>query len=105
MKNFGLADGSATPAFGRVIVVFLLLAALAWGAAWVLRRYGPRWRIAGVSTAGPIQQVARATLPGGIACHVIEVQGSRVLITVTRHGVTSLLLGPAAETKKPELAP
>src|SRR3954454_16201120 len=89
MKDFGLAHGSPTPAFGRVILVFLLLAALAWAAAWLLRRYGPRWRIAAVAGAGPIRQVARSSLPGGIACHLIEAHGSRVLITVTRQGVTS----------------
>ena len=105
MKHFGLADGSSTPAFGRVIVVFLLLAALAWGAAWLLRRYGPRWRIAAVGGAGPIQSLARSTLPGGIACHLVEAQGSRVLITVTRHGVSSLLLGPTTGNKTAEPTP
>jgi|SRR5215831_2921952 len=105
MKGFGLADGSTTPAFGRVIVVFLLLAALAWGAAWLLRRYGSaRWRNVATGGVGPIQPLARTSLPGGIACHLVEAQGSRVLITVTRHGVSSLLLG-ATDAKNTEPAP
>src|SRR5262245_31605928 len=102
LKGFGLAESSSTPAFGRIIVVFLLLAALAWAAAWLLRRYGARFRIAGTNVAAPIRAVARSNLPGGIACHVVEVEGSRVLITVSRHGVSSLALGAA---RPPEAAP
>ena len=113
LKGFGLAEGSSTPAFGRIIVVFLLLAALAWAAAWLLRRFSSRWGarfglggIGGIGSAGanPLRHVARSSLPGGIACHLVEAQGSRVLITVSRHGVTSLLLG-AATPPPPESAP
>ena len=43
LKGFGLAEGSSTPAFGRIMVVFLLLAALAWAAVWLLRRFSSRW--------------------------------------------------------------
>jgi len=109
LKGFGLAEGSSTPAFGRIMVVFLLLAALAWAAAWLLRRFSSRWGsrfgLGGIGIAGasPIRHVARSSLPGGIACHLVEAQGSRVLITVSRHGVTSLLLGAA--TPPPESAP
>jgi hypothetical protein len=101
LKGFGLAEGASTPAFGRIMVVFLLLAALAWAAAWLLRRFSSRWGARfglggiGIVAASPIRQVARSSLPGGIACHLVEAQGSRVLITVSRHGVTSLLLGAA----------
>ncbi len=86
------------------MVVFLLLAALAWAAAWLLRRFSSRWGARfglggiGVAGASPIRHVARSSLPGGIACHLVEAQGSRVLITVSRHGVTSLLLGAATPT-------
>jgi hypothetical protein len=109
LKGFGLAEGSSTPAFGRIMVVFLMLAALAWAAAWLLRRFSSRWGarfgLGGIVGAGasPIVHVARSSLPGGIACHLVEAQGSRVLITVSRHGVTSLLLGAA--TPRPESAP
>ena len=109
LKGFGLAEGSSTPAFGRIMVVFLLLAALAWACAWLLRRFSSRWGARfglggiGGAAASPIRHVARSSLPGGIACHLVEAQGSRVLITVSRHGVTSLLLGAA--TPPPESAP
>ena len=66
MKGFGLAETAAAPAFGRVIVVFLLLAALAWAAAWLLRRYGKQWRIPAAGGGGVIRPLARSTLPGGI---------------------------------------
>jgi len=110
LKGFGLAEGSSTPAFGRIMVVFLLLAGLAWAAAWLLRRFSSRWGarfgLGGIGAAGasPIRHVARSSLPGGIACHLVEAQGSRVLITVSRHGVTSLSLG-AATPPPPESAP
>ena len=98
LKGFGLADGgSATPGLGRVILVFMVIAALAWGMAWLLRRYGARWRIGAVAGAVgvPIRPLARNSLPGGVACHLIEAGGKRVLISVSRHGVSSLLLGDA----------
>jgi hypothetical protein len=98
LKGFGLAESSSSLPFGRIVLVFLLLAALAWAAAWLLRRYGSRFGLGGVAIAGggPIRHVARSSLPGGVACHLVEAQGSRVLITVTRHGVTSQLL-PATQ--------
>ena len=106
LKGFGLAEGSSTPAFGRVIVVFLLLAAFAWSAAWLLRRYGARfgmrWGIAAVSTGTPIRPLARSSLPGGVTCHLIDAEGSRVLITVSRHGVSSLALGPSPAQPRAE---
>jgi hypothetical protein len=107
LKGFGLAEGSSSPPFGRIILVFVLLAALAWAAAWLLRRFssrwGPRLGLAGMAIAGggPIRHVARSSLPGGLACHLVEAQGSRVLITVSRHGVTSLLLGAAEPAPPP----
>jgi hypothetical protein len=107
MKGFGLAEGPATPAFGRILVVFALIAALAWGCAWALRRFAPRFGLgqrfgvlAGSGAAGEIRQLARSSLPGGVACHLVEVQGSRVMITVTRQGVSTVMLGatpPASE--------
>jgi hypothetical protein len=98
LKEFGLAESTSTPALGRVIVVFVLLAALAWAAAWLLRRYGARLRIGAVNNSPPIRALARSNLPGGIACHLVEVQGTRVLITASRHGVTSLQLEEAPAT-------
>jgi hypothetical protein len=104
LRSFGLAESGATPAFGRVIVVFLLIAALAWGIAWFLKRHGRRFGLAGAepaaSGASAIRHLARSGLPGGIVCHLVEAQGSRVLITVSRHGVSSVALGDAPPAEK-----
>jgi hypothetical protein len=106
LHGFGLAESGATaPAFGRVIVAFVLVAALAWGVAWLLRRYGFRGAAVAGGAATPVRHLARSTLPGGIACHVVEAQGRQVLITVTRHGVTSLVLGDTTPPVAPGPAP
>ena len=104
LHDFGLAPANVgAPGYGRILVVFALIVALAWAATWLLRRYGARFRAGTLGTTSPIRQLARNTLPGGIACHVVEAQGQRVLITVTRHGVASLLLGDVpAKQSAPE---
>jgi hypothetical protein len=99
LHGFGLAESAATPAYGRVLIVFLLVAGLAWGGVWLMRRYGLRGPLRALGVPGTpqqLRQIGRTSLPGGIACHVIETQGKTVLITVTRNGVTSLVLGDAA---------
>jgi hypothetical protein len=99
LRGLGLAGSNvAAPGFGRVLVVFLLVAALAWGASWLLRRYGNRLRPGVIGGAAPIRHLARNTLPGGVACHLVETQGRQVLITVSRSGVSSVLLGEAPES-------
>src|SRR3954471_22063325 len=86
LKGFGLAssDAGSLP-IGRVILAFLLVAALAWAATWLLRRTGFRGAAIGATGVASIRTLARSTLPGGVTCHVIETQGRQVLITVTRH--------------------
>jgi hypothetical protein len=108
LRGFGLAEsGPSTPGIGKILLVFLLMCAFAWGATWLLRRYGaklPGRMLPGAGAgagATPIRQLSRSTLPGGIACHVVEAQGREVLITVTRHGVTSLVLGDVTPPKSP----
>jgi hypothetical protein len=104
LSGFGLAESAATPAYGRVLIAFLLVAALAWGGIWLMRRYGLRGPLRALGDPGAgskIRPLARSSLPGGIACHVVEAQGKTVLITVTRNGVTSLVLGEAAPPPAP----
>jgi hypothetical protein len=108
LHGFGLAESAATtPAYGRVLIAFLLVVGLAWGCVWLMRRYGFRGPLRGLGVTGvapPVRPLARGTLPGGIACHVIETQGKKVLITVTRNGVTSLVLGDAEPPPSPGAA-
>jgi hypothetical protein len=106
LRNLGLAEsGMSGPSILRVLLTFALAVAIAWGAIWLLRRYGVKlpgkFGIAGTFGASPIKPLARSVLPGGITCHVVEAQGCDVLITVTRSGVTSLVLGKSADREKP----
>ena len=112
LRGFGLNGGDVgAPGFGRVITVFILVAALAWGATWILRRYGLRSAGIAPGPSEPIRHLVRGTLPGGVVCHVIETQGRRVLITTTRNGVSTLVLGdapadsPAAQPPAPPPTP
>jgi len=104
LKGFGLAENSGTPNFGRIILVFVLLAALAWGAAWLLRRYGAKFRVGAIAGGSPIRLVSRSSLPGGIACHVVEAQGTQVLIAASRHGISTVRLDASVSPGK-ESAP
>jgi len=97
LRDLGLASsGTATPGYGRVLIAFVIVAALAWGATWLLRRYGHRLPTAATGGVVPIHHVARKVLGGGVACHLVETQGRQVLITVARGGVSTVLLGDAA---------
>jgi hypothetical protein len=105
LREFGLADSSAgSLPLGRVLFAFLLVAGLAFCATWLMRRYGFRLTAAAGGGAGSIRVIARSSLPGGVVCQVIEVQGKQVLLTATRTGVTSLLLGEVLPTP-PEARP
>jgi flagellar biogenesis protein FliO len=97
LRDLGFADSSASSVpLGRVLLALMFVAALAVCAAWLLRRYGPGVRFrAAPGAPTPISVIVRNTLPGGVNCQVIQVQGKQVLITATRNGVTSLVLGDA----------
>jgi hypothetical protein len=99
LRHLGLAEsGTEAPSLLRVLLTFLLVVALAWAAVWLMRRHGFRLTgklgLAAAPGASPIRAVARSVLPGGVTCHVVEAQGRSVLITVTRTGVSSVILGP-----------
>jgi hypothetical protein len=107
LRNLGLADSDGSgPPIMRVLLTFLLVVGLAWAAAWMLRRHG--FRLPGkagmATTPGvtSIRPLSRSVLPGGITCQIVEAQGRAVLITVTRSGVTSLVLGDVAREENPK---
>jgi hypothetical protein len=105
LRGLGLSgEQVGTPGLGRVLLVFLLVAALAFCASWALRRYGFKFRSSTMAGASPIRHLARNTLPGGVACHLVETQGKQVLITISRNGISSLLLGESAPPPPPESA-
>ncbi len=91
------------PSMGRVIFVFLLIAGLAVGAAYALRRYSPNFARGLMQQQGPIRVIDRATLNAGLRVHLIEVDGERLLIAENRTGLSMMQLrGPAQSSAKNE---
>jgi flagellar biogenesis protein FliO len=102
LREFGLADsGSGSLPWGRVLFAFVLVVALAFCATWLLRRYGFRLPSSLAGGAAAIRVVTRSSLPGGVTCQVIEVQGKQVLVTATRNGVTTIVLGEIPPERPP----
>lgn len=90
------------PSMGRVIFVFLLIAGLAVGAAYVLRRYSPNFA-RGFVQQGPLRVIDRANLNPGLRVHLVEVDGERLLIAENRTGISMLQLrGPVHSGAKSE---
>lgn len=79
------------PSIGRVIVVFLIVAGLAVGAAFALRRYSPNFA-RGLAQSGPLRVIDRSSLNAGLRVHLIEVDGERILVAENRAGVSLLQL-------------
>lgn len=90
------------PGMGRVILVFLLVAGLAVGAAYALRRYSPNFA-RGLVQQGPLRVLDRANLNPGLRVHLIEIEGERLLIAESRTGLSMLQLRrPARDDNKSE---
>jgi flagellar biogenesis protein FliO len=79
------------PSMGRVIFVFMLIAGLAVGAAYALRRYSPNFA-RGLAQQGPLRVIDRANLSPGLRVHLVEVDGERLLIAENRTGISMLQL-------------
>lgn len=85
-------DVIAVPGFGRVIVAFVIVAALAVAAAAVLRRVLPKFT--GTPLAGStIRILERANLGPGTRLHVVQVEGEKVLVAENRNSLTVVVLG------------
>jgi len=79
------------PSIGRVIAVFILVAAMAVGIAYLLRRYSPNLA-RGISQGSALRVIDRSTLNAGLRVHLIEVEGERILVAENRSGVSMLQL-------------
>ncbi len=100
--NERLTQGSdivTAPSIVRVVLVFLLMAAIAVGAAYAVRRYSPKFANT-LAQRGPLRIVERTALTGGLRVHLVEVDGERILIAEGRSGVSMLRLAPSSEAKK-----
>lgn len=83
------------PSLWRVIFVFLLVAGLAVAAAYGLRRFSPKFA-RGVAQQGTLRVIERAQVNTGLRVHLIEADGSRILIAEHRAGVSMLQISSAA---------
>lgn len=79
------------PSMWRVLFVFLLVAGLAVGAAHALRRYSPNFA-RNVAQQGSLRVIDRATVNAGLRVHLLEADGTRILIAEHRAGISMLQL-------------
>ena len=87
------------PSMWRVVFVFLMIAGLAVGAAYVLRRFSPNLS-RGLTPQGPLRVIDRATVNAGLRVHLVEADGTRILIAEHRAGISMLQL-PSAKNESP----
>jgi flagellar biogenesis protein FliO len=86
------------PGIGRVILVFLIVAGMAVGAAFALRRFSPNFA-RGLSQGGPLRVIDRSSLNAGLRVHLIEVDGERILVAENRASVSLLQLRRSAQDR------
>jgi flagellar biogenesis protein FliO len=87
------------PSMWRVMFVFLLIAGLAVGAAYALRRFSPNFA-RGIAQQGPLRVIDRATVNAGLRVHLVEADGTRILIAEHRAGISMLQL-PSVKNESP----
>ncbi|MFC4312683.1 flagellar biosynthetic protein FliO [Steroidobacter flavus] len=87
------------PSMWRVVFVFLLIAGLAVGAAYALRRFSPNLS-RGLAQQGPLRVIDRASVNAGLRVHLVEADGTRILIAEHRAGISMLQL-PSVKNESP----
>jgi hypothetical protein len=100
MSHFGLATQPVSlPGAGKIILVFICVAALAVGLAAMLRRWSPGLlaRLQ-VPSGVELTVLGRQRLEPGVSLHIVSVGGERLAIVTSRAGVAmhSLLPGGKA---------
>ncbi|HYM34066.1 MAG TPA: flagellar biosynthetic protein FliO [Steroidobacteraceae bacterium] len=99
----GYAGPTDTPGVGKIVFAFVVTILIGVAAVWVLRRYMPRVvavlpqlgaRAAANSTLRVVS--SRAVHPG-LRLHVVEVEGSTLVVAESRAGV-ALTIIPARTT-------
>ena len=82
----------SAPEIGRVVAVFVLVAALAVVAGVVLRRLLPKFT--GASLAGNVVRIVeRTNLGPGTRVHLLQIEGEKVLVAENRSGLAIAVLG------------
>lgn len=91
MAHLGVAT-QPVPGAGQIILVFIGVAALAIGMAFLLRRYGPGLGLGLVprpqSPSGvAVTVLARQRLEPGVSLQIVEVGNERLAVLTSRSGV------------------
>jgi flagellar biogenesis protein FliO len=86
------ADLIQGPSLVRVVLVLLFAIAIAVAVIAVLRKFMLRLP-SGTGSVEQIRIISRATPAAGLRLHVIDVLGQRVLITESRAGLATVVLG------------
>jgi hypothetical protein len=86
-------DALGLPTFGRVLAAFIVVAGLAVGAAFALRRLQPKWG-AKLGGAQSIRVIERSSL-GATRVYLLEVDACKVLLTEHRSGNSMIVLSRA----------
>jgi hypothetical protein len=101
LAHFGLADQPVPlPGAGRIIFVFICIAALAVGLAALVRRWSPgllaRFKLQ-LPVGLEVKVLGRQRLEAGVNLHVVSVAGERLAIVTSRAGVAMHTLPGASE--------
>ena len=89
-------DSLGFPSVARVVFGFLVTVALAVGVAFVLRRGWPVWPLVlGRKPPGSgMRSIERAAVSRTMTVHLVEVEGTRVIIAEGRSGVGIAVMPP-----------
>ena len=89
MSHFGLATQPVPlPGAGKIILVFICVAALAVGIAALLRRWSPGLLAKLQLPAGvEVTVLGRQRLEPGVSLHIVSIAGERLAIVTSRSGV------------------
>jgi hypothetical protein len=87
-------DPLGVPSVGRILLVLLLMIAIAFAALYAVRKWQPKLesRFAGARSI----KIVERTSVGGSQVYLLQVDGSRVLLTQYRGRITTLLLPNSA---------
>jgi hypothetical protein len=91
------ADPIALPGLGRVVLAFILVAALAVAAVLVLQRFGPRFGAGSLfAGGGSLRVLERLQLARDLHVHLVQTECGKVLITAHRQSIAVVLLDAAS---------
>jgi flagellar biogenesis protein FliO len=93
-------DALGLPSFGRVLAAFIVVAGIAVGVGFALRRLQPRWntKLAGAQS---IRVIERGSV-GATRVYLLEVDACKVLLTEHRSGTSMIVLSRATPVGSPQ---